>query len=439
MSYRQLSQELIDFIEASPSMFHANENIRKMLEDAGFTYLPEHTLWNVVPGGKYFTSRNGSSTIAFEIPQTITDYHFQLTAAHSDSPTFKVKNNPEITSNGYTTLNVEAYGGMIDSTWLDRPLTLAGRVFVATPEGFEVKLIHIDEDLLLIPNVAIHLNRELNNGFKYNRAQDIRPLLTAKAADGTSLKEILSSKLEVQKDDIQGFDLFLVNRQKACIWGANEEFVSTPKLDDLQCAFSALKAFTAATCENHINVYCCFDNEEVGSNTKQGAMSTFLKDVLRRVNAGLGKSEDELHAALAKSFLVSCDNAHALHPSRPDFYDTDNACRINDGIVIKEAANQSYTTDATSRTIFTAICKKAEVPVQTFANRSDRSGGSTLGNLSNIQVSMHAVDMGLPQLAMHSSYETGGIKDTKFAVDALECFYNTDVLIEGAQSVRLNY
>ncbi len=439
MSYKKLSQELIDFIEQSPSMFHAAKNIEKTLMDAGYTYLPESSAWKIIPGGKYFTTRNASSVIAFEIPKTINDYHFQLTAAHSDSPTFKVKNNPDIISNGYTTLNCEAYGGMIDSTWLDRPLTVAGRVFVRTEDGFKVELVHIDEDLLLIPNVAIHLNREHNNGFKYNRAQDIRPMLTAKGKDGYSFKAMLADKMNIEEKDIQSFDLYLVNRRRPCIWGVEEEFVSTPKLDDLQCAFSALRAFIGAKCTNHINVYCCFDNEEVGSNTKQGAMSTFLKDVLHRINAGLGKDEDQLHAALAKSFLVSCDNAHALHPSRPDFYDVENSCRINEGIVIKEAANQSYTTDATSRTIFADICNHANVPVQTFANRSDKSGGSTLGNLSNIQVSMHAVDMGLPQLAMHSSYETGGIKDTKYAIDALSCFYNTDILISDLENVVLNY
>ncbi len=439
MSYKKFTEELIEFIDKSPSMFHAAQNIENTLKDSGYTYLPESSSWNVVEGGKYFTTRNGSSVIAFEIPKNMSDYHFQLTASHSDSPTFKIKNNSDITTNGYTTLNCEAYGGMIDNTWLDRPLTVAGRVFVRTEDGFKVELVHIDEDLLLIPNVAIHLNREHNNGFKYNRAQDIRPLLTAKGKDGHTFKSLLAAKMGIEEDSIEGFDMFLVNRQRPCVWGIDEEFVSTPKLDDLQCAFAALKAFTSAHSEDHINVYCCFDNEEVGSNTKQGAMSTFLKDVLRRINVALGKGEDDLHAALAKSFLVSCDNAHALHPSRPDFYDTENSCRINDGIVIKEAANQSYTTDATSRTIFNDICKHADVPVQTFANRSDRSGGSTLGNLSNIQVSMHAVDMGLPQLAMHSSYETGGIKDTKFAICALECFYNTDIRIEGAQSIKLHY
>ncbi|MGN1277695.1 MAG: M18 family aminopeptidase, partial [Floccifex sp.] len=238
--------------------------------------------------------------------------------------------------------------------------------------------------------------------------------------------------------DILGKDLFLVNRQEPVIWGYKDEFVSTPKLDDLQCAFASLKAFLQGKNDHGINVYCCFDNEEVGSNTKQGAMSTFLYDVLKRINIGLSKTEDEFYQAIAKSFLVSCDNAHALHPNHPEKSDAVNRNYLNKGIVIKESANQKYTTDAFSRAVFTQICQNANVPVQVFANRSDMVGGSTLGNLSNTQVSLHAVDIGLPQLAMHSSYETAGIKDTAYAIEALTAYFNSDIEIEEAKGIIIN-
>ena len=253
-----------------------------------------------------------------------------------------------------------------------------------------------------------------------------------------SFAAIVAEVLGVNEDDIAAKDLFLVNRQKGVLWGWKDEFVSCPKLDDLQCAFVSLKGFMDADDNGAVNVYCCFDNEEVGSNTKQGAMSTFLKDTLTRINSSLGKSADEYFQALAKSFLVSCDNAHAVHPNHPDKTDEVNRSFMNQGLVIKESANQKYTTDAFSRALFTEICRKAGVPVQTFANRSDSVGGSTLGNLSNTQVSVHAVDMGLPQLAMHSSYETAGSKDTLYAYQALKEFFSTHVSIEGSDQVSFS-
>ena len=245
--------------------------------------------------------------------------------------------------------------------------------------------------------------------------------------------EMVAQRLGCAVEDILAKDLFLVNRQQGCVWGFDKEFVSTPKLDDLQCAFVALKGLLeAAPNDACVNVVALFDNEEVGSNTKQGAMSTFLHDVLVRMNAALGKGEQDYYRAVAKSFLVSCDNAHAVHPNIPGKTDDCNKAKLNGGPVIKEAANQKYTTDAFSRAVFTALCKKAGIPLQTFANRSDVAGGSTLGNLSNTQVSVHAVDIGMPQLAMHSSYETGGVKDTAFGIAALKAFFEADIAIDGA-------
>lgn len=436
MNNIEISNELIKFIDSSHSMFHTVETISNYLDSEKYVYLPQGKTWNLKKGGRYYTTRNHSSIIAFQIGDELDDYHFQLSASHSDSPTYKVKSVPELSGpNEYLRLDVEAYGGMIDSTWFDRPLSVAGRVLVKNENRIDSKLLYIDKDILMIPNVAIHFNREINNGYKYNRQIDLCPLFSCGELKKGSFDQMIANELNIRVDEILGKDLFLVNRQKGLIWGYKDEFVSSPKLDDLQCAFVSLKAFLEAENKKHINVYCCFDNEEVGSNTKQGAMSTFLQDVLKRINFGLGKTEDEYYQAVAKSMMISCDNAHAVHPNHAEKTDDVNCTYMNKGIVIKESANQKYTTDAFSRALFTNICLKANVPVQNFANRSDSAGGSTLGNLSNTQVSMHCVDIGLPQLAMHSSFETAGIKDTGYAVEALKKYYSTHILIDEAETI----
>ncbi len=434
----EISNELLKFIESSHSMFHSVETIKGYLENEGFTYLKQGESWYIEKGGKYYTTRNNSSIIAFKVGNELSDYHFQLSASHSDSPTYKVKSFPELAGpNEYLRLDVEAYGGMIDSSWFDRPLSIAGRVLVKNDSNIESKLLYIDKDLLLIPNVAIHFNREVNNGYKYNRQIDLCPLFSCGELKVGAFDQMIANELNVNVDQILGKDLFLVNRQKGVVWGYKDEFISSPKLDDLQCAFVSLKAFLASTCDKHINVYCCFDNEEVGSNTKQGAMSTLLQDVLKRINMSLHKTDEEYYQAIAKSMMVSCDNAHAVHPNHGEKTDAVNCTFMNKGVVIKESANQKYTTDAFSRAAFTQICKLAHVPYQNFANRSDSMGGSTLGNLSNTQVSMHCVDIGLPQLAMHSSYETAGIKDTGFAIKALSKFYTSNILISEAENIYI--
>ena len=439
MNYIETSKELLEFIKASPSMFHSIKTISTYLDNAGYTYLPEGKPWNIEKGGKYYTTRNHSSVVAVNIGETLDNYHFQLTASHSDSPTYKVKAVPELSApNEALKLDVEAYGGMIDSTWFDRPLSIAGRVFVKEGNGIVSKLLSIDKDILLIPNLPIHFNREVNNGYKYNRQVDLCPLFSAGELKKGAFDEMVADELGIEVEQILGKDLFLVNRQEPLIWGLKDEFISSGKLDDLQCAFVSLKAFLNGNNTHGVNVYTCFDNEEVGSTSKQGAMSTFLYDVLKRVNTGLGKSEDEYYQAIAKSFLVSCDNAHAVHPNYAGKYDEVNRSYLNCGPVIKESANQKYTTDAFSRALFTEICNQAGVPVQTFANRSDMVGGSTLGNLSNTQVSMNAVDIGLPQLAMHSSFETAGIKDTAYAIQALTKYYNSDIEINESQGIKIN-
>lgn len=436
MNAKEISQELLTFIQQSPSMFHSISAIRKYLDDANFKYLPENASWDLEKGNHYYTIRNHSSLIAFKVGQTLDDYHFQMCASHSDSPTFKVKTVPELKGQGeYLKLDVEAYGGMIDSTWFDRPLSVAGRAFVREENTIKNKLVYIDKDLLLIPNVAIHFNREVNKGVPTNRQIDLCPLFSSGKAKVGDFKKMIAEHLNVSVDNLLGFDLFLVNRQRPCIWGYKEEFISSPKLDDLQCAFTTLKAFLDSSNEHDISIYACFDNEEVGSNTKQGAMSTFLQDTLKRINYGLKKSEEEYYQAISKSFLVSADNAHAVHPNHPEKTDSVNCAYMNKGLVIKESANQKYTTDAFSRSVLEQICYMANTPYQTFANRSDSLGGSTLGNLSNIQVSVHAVDIGLPQLSMHSTYETAGVEDTATTIQTLKKYYSTNININNFDQV----
>ena len=413
-------KDLMDFLDSSVTMFHAINECEKVLQRSGFIYLPENGKWNINKG-KYYTKRNSSSLIAFDIAEG--DYRFQISAAHSDSPTFKLKDRPVIEANGYLKLNVEGYGGMINATWLDKPLTLAGRVMVNTDKGIETRLLHIDRDLLIIPNVPIHFNREINKGFAFNNQVDMLPIFSAGNLKEADFDNILAKELGIEAEAILAKDLYLVNRQKAAIIGFDNELISSGRLDDLECVYTSLRGFVEAENKNHINVFAVFDNEEVGSVTKQGAMSTFLASTLDRVNTALGKSKEEYYRAIAKSILISCDNAHAVHPNHPELFDVKNRPVLNQGIAIKESANQKYTTDAFSRAILKKILEKKNIPYQTFANRSDIAGGSTLGNLSNTVVSMNAVDIGLPQLAMHSAYETAGAKDVGYAFETLKAFF----------------
>ncbi len=442
------AEELLEFVQACPSMFHTAAEIRRRLEGAGFAYLPESASWDVRPGGRYVTVRNNSSVVAFKVGERCTDpagLRFMLEASHSDSPTFKIKAVPGLDGpENYGRLSVEAYGGAIDYTWFDRPLGVAGRVMVRDGSRVESRLVATAEPAAVIPSLAHHLQRGVNEGFAPNRAIDLCPLFSQKGADGEeevsasrAFLELVAREAGTSADRILGYDLYLVNLQEPCVWGPAGEFVSAPKLDDLMCAFASLKAFISSENGSAVTVYCCFDNEEVGSGTKQGAKSTLLADALQRLSAFLGASAEDYRRALARSMLVSCDNAQAVHPVHPEKYDAENRCLLNGGLVVKEAANQHYCTDAFSRAVFAAILDDAGVPHQVFANRSDMPGGSTLGNLSNIQASMHAVDVGCPQLAMHSSYETAGALDVDFAIRALSAFYATDLRIEGADAAEL--
>ncbi|MBU5482298.1 M18 family aminopeptidase [Blautia sp. MSJ-19] len=413
--YIETTRKLLEFIRKSPTAFQAVEEMKNRLTEQGFEELSEKEHWKLVPGGKYLVTRNHSALIAFCIPQTEV-WKFHIMASHSDSPAFKIKENPEIKiENSYVKLNVEKYGGMLMAPWFDRPLSVAGRVIIRGRDGLEEKLVNVERDLVMIPNLAIHMNREANNGFSYNPQKDLLPLFAAGSTDRTLL-EIIAEQTGIPKEDILSHDLFLYNRMPGTIWGADQEFVSSARLDDLQCAFSSMEGLLRSQHQNSITVHCVMDNEEVGSGTKQGAASTFLKDTLLRINMGLGRTYEEYLMTLAGSFMVSADNAHALHPNHTDKADPVNRPVLNKGIVIKYNANQKYCTDAVSAAEFKELCAKADVPYQTFVNRSDIAGGSTLGNISNTQVPMNTVDIGLPQLAMHSPYETAGVKDTEYLI-----------------------
>ncbi len=410
---------LSEFILSSPTPFHAVDTAKKMLEEQGFTELKESENVNVVPEGKYFVTRNLSSIIAFKIPKGEFS-GFMISAAHSDSPAFKIKENSEMTDDNYVRISSERYGGMLCSTWLDRPLSVAGRVIVKTEKGVESRLVDLKEPVAIMPNVAIHMNRNANSGAVYDFAVDMIPLMRL-AGSGQTLKSRIAENAGVSENSLLSWDLILYNPEKPVIWG---DFITSPRLDDLQCAYASLAAFLKSKNEKSAAVYALFDNEEVGSETKQGAASTFLFDTLLRI-AGA-----KLRQKLASSMLASCDNAHAIHPNHPEYADKNHTAKLNGGVVIKYNANQKYTSDGVSTALFALICQKAGVKVQYYANRPDMAGGSTLGNISNTQVSLNAVDIGIAQLAMHSALETAGKDDTDSFVSALTAFFSSSVQFE---------
>ncbi len=523
-NFQKVNEELLEFLDHSPNAFWAVENMRKILEKEGYLQLREADNWNLTAGGKYYVIRNGSAIIAFQTPadssmnisanqqipadssmnisanQQIpadSSIHasadqqipadgsafplgFQIMTSHSDSPAFKIKTNAEIeVDKTYIKLNTEKYGGMLFAPWMDRPLSVAGRVLVDTANGIESRLVNIDRDLFIIPNLAIHMDRQVNEGYKFNAQVDMLPLMgdvvgtdqvcneadreadreAGREADREAGREadreedsetmaagshaeneknnsdiflrLIAEATGVNAEQILDTDLFLYNRMKGTTLGANGEYIASGRLDDLQCAFASLQGFLQAKPTKSIPVHCVYDNEEVGSGTKQGAASTFLKDTLHRIVYGLGGDENRYLRMLASSFMVSADNAHAVHPNHTDKADPTNRPYMNKGIVIKYSANQKYTTDGVSGALFRKICDRAQVPVQTFTNRSDMLGGSTLGNISQSQVALNTVDIGLPQLAMHSSYETAGAKDTAYLVTAARELYSIAILDKG--------
>lgn len=431
-----VTKALLKFIRQSPTAFQAVENITAMLDEAGFCPIDEHIPSTLALGGSYYLTRNRSSLIAFTLPPE-TPAGFLVTASHSDSPMFKLKLNSEFEAGGMLKLDTERYGGTILSTWLDRPLSLAGRAIVRTDSGITSRPVDLDRDIALIPNTAIHLNRSINDGYRYDPARDLFPLI-GDASDKGKLKTLIAEAAGCSPEALIGSDLYLYNRTPGTIFGIDSKFFASPRIDNLQCAYATLKGFLASRAKTHVTVYCLFDNEETGSTSRQGAASPFFKDVLALIADALSLSQVELNRLLASSMLLSADNGHALHPNHPELSDQLNAPRMNGGVVIKFNANQKYTTDALSAAIFGDICARVSVPVQMYANRSDLPGGSTLGNISTTQVALTSVDIGLAQLAMHSSYETAGVADTLYMIRAIEGFYSTDLRACGDGSFMIN-
>lgn len=423
----EIIDNILNLLNKSYSCYHVVSNIEQEFIKNGFIKLEEEKPFNIQNGKSYYVKRNSSSIIGFKLPSRLKKFQFKITASHSDSPTFKIKPEPIVTYKNLTLLNVEPYGGGIYHTFFDRALSIAGRVIIKNEDKIYTKLLNIDNDLLVIPSLAIHMNRQVNSSNPINPSKDTLPLLSNTEVD---FNELLKSSLHLdEKEDILSFDLFLYNRDKAKEVGLNQKFILSPKEDDLASAYSSLTGFLNSTNEDSISIYSCFDNEEVGSLTYQGANSTFLKDILERISLNLNKTKEEYKQALASSFLVSIDNGHANHPNYPEYSDKTTSVELNQGIVIKYSASQTYTSSSYSSSLIKVLCKRNYVKYQEFTNRSDLRGGSTLGNLSNSEVSLISVDIGLPQLAMHSANELCGKDDINDMINLVKAFYSTDFTI----------
>ena len=424
-------RNLFAFLDRSVSPYHSVREAACRLEQAGFIKREESGEWQIEPGGRYYVTRNQSSIIAFVVQSQRPGY-YHLTASHSDSPAFRIKKS-RMEGKDYARAEVEGYGGMIHSSWLDRPLGLAGRIMVRTPEGVEAKLIAPDKDLFVIPNLAIHFNREINKGYAYNPQVDLQPLYGEGEAD--LMKWLVSEAGTASAEEILDMDLLLTVRQKAGYIGLGDEYYTAPRIDDLACAYTTLAGFLAALDGTEENakkgsLWCMFDNEEVGSGTRQGAMGSFLPDVMTRLEQALGMTEEERIRARSKSLLISADNAHACHPNHPQKSDPEFPVILNKGIVVKYNASQRYTTTGMTAAVFSEMCRREEIPVQRFANRADLPGGSTLGNLLSRQFSVPMLDIGLPQLAMHSAVETAGCEDAEYMKRAIKAFYESEICQE---------
>ena len=422
--------DFINFLKTSTNPYEATLSIKDLLDksDKKFIELKENESWNLIKGNNYFVTRNNSSIIAFSLPNEVDDLSFNIAAAHTDSPTFKIKpNNNILIQDHYSMLNTEVYGGPIFSSFFDRPLSISGRIFVKNNNKIEERMINFDRDLLVIPNECIHFNREVNDGKKYNAQIDLLPLLGEKE----NLNNLIENEFKINKNNILSYDLTLYSRFRGSVIGSNNEFFLAPQIDDLESAFGLFKGFISSDLNNKsINICVAFDNEEVGSQTKQGAASTFLIDTINRIKEGLSLNEEEIKKAFAKSLMVSCDNAHAVHPNDVSKTDQLNKVFMNDGIVIKHNAAQHYATDGYSEAIFKMILSNANIKYQDFTNRSDVRGGGTLGAISTSQVSIPTVDIGLAQLAMHSCIETAGVKDLTYLIDGMKKFYSSHITKE---------
>ncbi len=425
------AEELINYIYESPTAFHAVKNAISELKKFGFVEIKEGEPLKIKKGGKYFVTKNQSALISFTVGKgELENSGFRIIGAHTDSPSFRIKPNSDIEVEGaYVKLNTEVYGGPILNTWMDRPLSLAGRVVLKGENPFypKIKLLNVKKPLMIIPNLAIHMNRNINSGVELNKQKHMLPLLALvndRFKKGHYLTQIISEELSVPEEDILDFDLFLYEFEKGKVIGADQEFISSSRLDDLSMVYSGIKAISNSKIKNSTNVMVCFDNEEVGSTTKQGANSPMLLSILERIAFNLGKNKDDFYRAISKSFIISCDLGHALHPNYGEKSDPVNRPIINKGPIIKISANQSYTTDAVSSAIYKRICHEAGIPVQIFVNRSDERGGSTIGPISSSHINAMSLDMGLAILSMHSVRELGGIKDYIYALESFNKFYD---------------
>lgn len=424
---QNINRDLLDFIEKSPTAWHAAETLAASLREAGYRELREEESWELAPGARCFVRRNASSLLAFRIPQ-VTPTGFMLMAAHTDSPALRPKELATVSAAGlYAQIPVERYGGALLSTWLDRPLSVAGRLVVREGDALVTRLVDLKRDVALIPNVAIHMDRSVNEGKAYDVKTDMLPLIGAEKS-AESFRRLVAEAAGAAEEDIVSAELQFYPRTPGTIWGAEGEYVSSPRLDDLQCVFACARGFLAAEEGESVPVFCAFDNEEVGNTTRQGAGADFLARTLARIAASRGWDQSRM---LAQSFLVSADNAHAVHPNHPEYADRTDRPEMNKGVVIKLNAAQRYITDAVSAAVFREICRRAEVPVQRYTNRADLTGGWTLGHVSLGQVAVRSLDAGLAQLAMHSCYETGGARDTAWLIRAAERFFSSSLRVEG--------
>jgi len=414
---KQFAENLIDYIYDSPTAFNAVETSKDLLLKNGFNELKMNDKWKLKVGGKYFITKNSSSLTAFVINSDNMKEGFRIIGSHSDSPTFRIKPNAEMTvENSYLKLNTEGYGGAILSTWFDRPLAVAGRVVLKSENVLcpRQEIININRPVCIIPNIAIHMNRSINDGYKFNKQKDTLPLVglinDTLEKDDFLLNEI-SRELNVDKKEILDFDLYLYEYEKGNIIGPSEEFISSSRLDNLSMAHASLHGLIDSKGKNGINIASIFDNEEVGSSTKQGADSNMLPNLLERICISLGKDREEFFSAIYSSFMISADLAHALHPNLVEKHDPTNKPIMGGGPVIKISANQAYTSDAFSSGVYKNICEKCGVKYQQFVNRSDERGGSTIGPISSTHLDINSVDIGSPILSMHSVRELGSVED----------------------------
>lgn len=430
-----INNKLIEFLNLSSSNFHAVKLMANSLLADNFIELKSSEVWDLKANGKYFLTVNGTALIAFDLNDFNVDSGFKIVASHTDAPNFKVKPNAIKIKNNYVTINSEAYGGLINYAWYDRPLKLAGRVIVKNKNKLETHLFDSKRAIGVIPSLAIHMNRKVNDEAKFNRHTDMAPIIAQ--GEHFDFNEYLAKELKVDSESIVNYDLYFKPAEAASLVGINNEFMVSNHLDNLQCAFVSLEAFKDSLSKGMCNVYASFDNEEVGSMTKQGAQATILKDVLERISFSKKRNSEQHLIALAKSFIVSADNAHANHPNYAAANDENHNVALNGGVVIKYSANQKYTTDSLSSSLMLDLAKTDKIAIQSFVNRSDSQGGSTLGAISGTQVSIQSVDIGLPQLAMHSTIEMSGVKDTRSMYDLLLAYYSKHIII-GPDFITIN-